>query len=54
MADSEETRVEEVTANITAVETKRGAEAWNQIYAQLLKDINISLAMLVDAGSSST
>ena len=54
MADNDETRVETVTANITSIENQRGDEAWPQIFATCLKDISISLAMLVDAGSSST
>ena len=51
MADTPPTRVEEVAANLLAVETKYGTEAWYQIWTQLLTDINKSLAMLVDAGS---
>ena len=46
------TRSETVAANILAVETKYGPEAWDQINAQCLKDISVSLAMLVDAGST--
>lgn len=52
MADESATRVETVTANINAVVEQRGAEAWNFIYAQHLKDISISLAMLVDGTST--
>lgn len=51
MADT--TREAEVKANVKAVEDSRGAEAWDHIMVQLLKDINISLAMLVDAGTNS-
>lgn len=51
MADTE-TRQDVVEANITAVETKYGTEAWPQIQTQLLKDISISLAMLVDSTPS--
>ena len=54
MADSTPTRAETVAANNLATITKYGPEAWNQIYAQLLTDISVSLAMLVDAGTSST
>lgn len=53
MADNEQTREEEVTENIEAVVAQRGEEAYNQIMAVCLKDISVSLAMLVDAGSSS-
>ena len=53
MADETTTREAEVKANVAAVEAQRGDEAYRAIYVQLLKDINISLAMLVDAGSSS-
>lgn len=52
MADDTPTRVEEVAANLLAAETKYGPENWYYIWTQLLKDINKSLAMLVDAGSS--
>lgn len=48
MAD--QTRVEEVTAEIEAVETQRGEEAFPQIAVTCLKQISESLAMLVDAG----
>jgi hypothetical protein len=54
MADEELTREETVTANLEAVIAKHGDEAWSQITAQCLKDINISLAMLVDAGTPET
>ena len=49
-----ETRVDTVEANNAATIKKYGPEAWNQIYAQLLTDISVSLAMLVDAGTTST
>lgn len=49
MADK--TRQDVVEENIEAVETKYGPEANVQINTQLLKDIDISLAMLVDAKS---
>ena len=52
MADETKTRVETVTENIEAIEEMRGAEAYPQITVQCLKDISISLAMLVDAGAS--
>ena len=46
------TRSETVAANNAATIAKYGPEAWNQIYAQLLTDISASLALLVDAGST--
>lgn len=51
MAESDKTRVETVTENIEKLELQRGKEAWQEIYAQCLKDISVSLAMLVDGGS---
>ena len=51
MADTE-TRQDVVEANIAAVEKKYGDEAWPQIQTQILKDISISLAMLVDSTPS--
>jgi hypothetical protein len=53
MAEDTPTRTETVTANNAATIAKYGPEAWSQIYAQLLTDISVSLAMLVDAGSNS-
>ena len=53
MADPTPTRQDTVENNIEAVEDRLGPEAYPQIFVQLLKDINISLAMLVDAGSGS-
>ena len=52
MADTE-SRQDTVEANILAIVTKYGPEATEQINTQCLKDISVSLAMLVDAGSSS-
>ena len=46
------TRSETVAANNQATIDMYGPEAWNQIYAQLLTDISVSLAALVDAGST--
>ena len=54
MADETETRSDVVDANNKATIAKYGPEAWNQIYAQLLTDISVSLAMLVDAGTTTT
>jgi len=48
MADETPTRQETVAANLAAVENKYGPEAFNQIFKVLLKDINISLAILCD------
>lgn len=50
---SDTTREATVKANLEAVIKQRGEEGYNQILVQLLKDIDISLAMLVDAGASS-
>ena len=52
MAEETPTREDTVTANLTAIKAKYGDEAWPQIQVQLLTDINLSLALLVDAGSS--
>lgn len=49
MADK--TRTEEVEENIETIEELNGPEAYNKLQTQCLKDISISLAMLVDAGS---
>jgi len=46
MADS--TREQDVKDNNTAIETRFGPENWHRVMIGLLKDINISLAMLVD------
>ena len=46
------TREDTVTANIEAVEDKYGEENFNRIQTQCLKDISISLAMLVDSTPS--
>ena len=54
MADPTPTREDTVEANVTAVENKYGDDNVPRIAIQLLKDINISLAMLVDNDSSSS
>ena len=54
MSDPVATRQDTVEANLQAVITKYGDEAYNRIISQCLQDINISLALLVDAGSSET
>jgi hypothetical protein len=46
------TRVEIVTANIAAAVNMYGDEAYNRIMTTCLKDISVSLAMLVDGGST--
>lgn len=43
-----DSRQDTVEANIEAVEAKYGEDSYELIKIQLLKDINISLAMLVD------
>lgn len=49
------TRLETVTENIAAIEEKYGKqEAKQTMIWQCVKDISISLAMLVDAGASSS
>lgn len=53
MADANTaTRVETVTANIAAAVNMYGDEAYNRIMTTCLKDISVSLAMLVDGGST--
>ena len=52
MADSEQTRVQETEAEITAVEATYGAENYNRVISVCLKNMAVSLAMLVDAGST--
>ena len=54
MSDETKTRVETVTENIEAIEEKYGVEAKQTMIWACIKDISISLAMLVDAGSSSS
>lgn len=46
------TRQETVAANIAAVINKYGEEAYNRIMAVCLQDMSVSLAMLVDAGTT--
>ena len=52
MSDPTPTRQETVEANIDAVIDKYGAENWIQLLAVCLQDISISLALLVDAGTT--
>lgn len=47
------TRLETVTENIAAIEDKYGVESKQTMIWACIKDISISLAMLVDAGASS-
>ena len=53
MADTP-TRQDTVEANIENIENKYGTDQFRQLIAQCVKDISVSLAMLVDAGTSST
>lgn len=52
MSDPTPNRVETVEANIEAVENQYGAENFLRVITACVKDISVSLAMLVDAGSS--
>jgi hypothetical protein len=52
MSDPTPTRLETVTEHIEDVIEQRGDEAYSQIMAVCLKDISVSLAMLVDAGTT--
>ena len=54
MSEETKTRVETVTENIEAIEEKYGVEAKQTMIWACVKDISISLAMLVDAGSSNS
>ena len=54
VAESTPSRVETVTANITAVEGTYGAENFLRVITACVKDISVSMAMLVDAGSSNS
>lgn len=49
---SDPTREQTVVANNQAVENKYGPENFWWVIINLLKDINISLAKLIDAGNS--
>lgn len=46
-----DSRQDAVEAKIAAVKKQYGDEAWPQIIAELLEEISISLAMLVDGAS---
>ena len=48
LSEETTTRVEDVTAAMEAVEEKWGADNLNKMIAACIKDINLSLAMLVD------
>lgn len=48
MADNDKSRQDTVEENIENTVSKYGPEAWEQIKTQLLEDISVSLAMLVD------
>ena len=51
MSDPAPTRAETVESNIETVEDLYGPDEYRKIWTQLLKDISISLAMLVDGSS---
>ena len=51
MADPTPTRQDVVEAAIASVKSHCGDEAWPQIITELLTEISISLAMLVDNDS---
>ena len=48
MADDEKTRQEIVEENIEAVEGTYGAEEYLRVIAACVKDMSVSMAMLVD------
>lgn len=48
------TRQDTVEANIEAIEAKYGEDAYWKIITACAKDISVSLAMLVDAGTTET
>lgn len=52
MSDPTPTRQETVEANITAAESRYGAENYWKVAMVILKDISVSLAMLVDNGTT--
>ena len=54
MSDPTPTRQETVEANMEAVINKYGDENWIKLLAVCLQDISVSLAMLVDAGTTET
>ena len=50
--ESTPTRQETVEANIEAVTAQYGPDGFRQLVTAMLKDISISLAMLVDSDST--
>ena len=52
MADNDQTRVETTEAEIEAVENTYGEENFGRVIAACCKNMAVSLAMLVDAGST--
>ena len=54
MSDPTPTREQTVEANIAAVLAKYNEDAMMRMITQCVKDISISLAKLVDSGSSDT
>ena len=49
MSDPAPTRQDVVEENIDAVIEKYGEESWRKMIVACIKDISVSLAMLVDA-----
>ena len=54
MAGDTATRVQTVTANLAAIKLQMGDDNWFPIIIQLLTDMNVSLATLVDNDTTST
>lgn len=52
MSDPTPTRQDTVEENIETIEELNGPEAFKKIVVQCLKDISVSLAMLVDGSSN--
>ena len=48
------TRQDTVEANIASVEGQYGADQYLRIITKCVKDMSVSLAMLVDAGTTTT
>lgn len=52
MSDPAPTRQQTVEANIAALYSTYGEDAFKRLVVGILKDISVSLAMLVDAGTT--
>lgn len=52
VAEETTSRAEEAADNFDAAVAKYGAENYGKIILSVLKDISVSLGMLVDAGST--